>query len=245
MRKLDIKGTYNVRDVGGMLTKDGATLQEKVLIRSGNLDKLPEASQKKLLDYGVRTVIDVRDEWEDASYPNVFQDSDDVIYHNLPLIGDALVNDAIWYEKTHDYTELHTLYNRYVDDCKQQIGQIVSAFAQAEDAVVIHCYAGKDRTGIVIALILALVGVGDADIASDYAESSKHITHLVDEWRAYAVSKEADMAQFERDNACAPGTILAMLAYIRETYGSVQNYLLGCGVSNDALARLRHKLIAS
>lgn len=234
-----------MRDVGGMLTKDGATLQQKVLIRSGNLDKLPEASQKKLLDYGVRTVIDVRDEWENASYPNVFQDSDDVTYHNLPLLGDTLSNDAAWYEKTHDYTELHTLYNRYVDDCKQQIGQIVSTFAQAEATVVIHCYAGKDRTGIITALILALVGVHDSLIAADYAQSERHITHLVDEWRAYAVSKGEDMAQFERDNACAPETMLAMLAYVRETYGSVGDYLKVCGVSDDAVSRLRNKLIAS
>ncbi|MEL6307936.1 MAG: tyrosine-protein phosphatase [Chloroflexota bacterium] len=243
MKILNIKGTYNVRDVGGMVTTDGKILREKVLIRSGNLDKLPESSQTQLINYGVRTVIDVRNEWENEHYPNVFQGSDAVAHYNLPLIGDALSNDEAFYAKTHHYVELHELYAMYVDDCQAQIGAIVSQFAESDGTTIVHCHAGKDRTGIITGLILALVGIADKHIAHDYAETRKHIQHLLDAWRAYEESKGNDMAQFERNNTCAPETMLEMLKHVRETYGDVATYLRECSVSEDAIRQVKAKLL--
>lgn len=83
MRELNILGTYNIRDLDGYATSDKKIIQYGALIRAGNLDKLPETSQTELLDYGVKTIIDVRDEWEAENYPNPFEESTNIDYHNL------------------------------------------------------------------------------------------------------------------------------------------------------------------
>src|SRR5689334_13916500 len=73
--QLDIEGGYNIRDLGGYPTKDGRTTQPHRLIRSGNLDKMSARGQQQLIDYGVKTIIDVRDEWEAQHFPNPFVQS--------------------------------------------------------------------------------------------------------------------------------------------------------------------------
>src|SRR5690606_34189317 len=104
-----------LRDLGGIAVSDSYIIKANALLRSGNLDKLPKESQRHLLDYGIKTVIDLRDEWEIEAYPNVFENSDSVIYHNLPLIGDDLSNNADWQSETKHYIDLHELYIKYID----------------------------------------------------------------------------------------------------------------------------------
>jgi hypothetical protein len=132
MRHRVVEGSYNVRDLGGLRTEDGASTRSGVCIRAGNLDKLTSVGQRQLLSYGVRTIIDVRDEWEARTFPNVFSSSSEVIYHNVPLIGDALTNDAQWKTATGSYTYLHELYTTYSEYCKQQIRAIVTTIIESE-----------------------------------------------------------------------------------------------------------------
>jgi protein tyrosine/serine phosphatase len=95
----------------------------------------------------------------------------------------------------------------------------------------------------VSALLLGAAGVSDTLIAEDYALSSTQITHLITEWREYAVQQQQDMEHFERDVASTPETMLSMLNYLTEHYGSITNYLTACGVSHSQLERLRTRLI--
>lgn len=244
MPELKVEGTYNMRDLGGYITKDDDIVKHKTLIRSGNLDKLPETSQNTLLDYGIQTIIDVRDEWEAENYPNPFVSYDEVKYYNLPLIGDALSNDEGFQVDTRDYVHLNELYIKYIDRCQPQIGQIISTVSDSEMGIVIHCHAGKDRTGIIVALILSVIGIKDDEIANDYALSNQNIQHLISEWRAYEKSKGYDMEQFERNNSSLPETIIETLGHIRENYGSVGDYLRRCGLSKEQLSCLKDKFLA-
>src|ERR1041385_593182 len=191
--QLDIEGGYNIRDLGDYPTKDGLSTQRHVLLRAGNLDKISSAAQQQLINYGVKTVIDLRDEWEAEHFPNPFAQSTTIKYINLPLIGDSLSNDAAWKAETRNYTGLHELYAKYLDHCQRQLGTIVSAIAESAFTTLFHCHAGKDRTGIVAALLLGAVGVPDAAIAEDYALSTSQITHLVEQWREYAIQHGQDM----------------------------------------------------
>lgn len=243
MSQLAVEGTYNIRDLGGLLTSDGQSIKHRTLLRSGNLDKLPESSQQALIDYGVKTVIDLRDEWETEFYPNVFENSDLVSYHKLPLIGEALSNDADWQRDSGDYVELHDLYINYIDRCQAQIGAIISTIAERETAILIHCYAGKDRTGIIVALILASLGVSEKTIAEDYALSYGNIQHLVQEWRQYAIENGRDLEQVERDASSSPRTIVEVIRHINKKYGSVDDYLKECGISIAKLQNLKNKAI--
>lgn len=243
MRELDILGTYNTRDLGGYITQSNKIIKYCALIRSGNLDKLPKNSQQMIIQYGVQTVIDVRDEWEAEHYPNPFQGSEEVHYYNLPLIGNALSNDDNIQIYTRDYRDLDELYIKYIERCKSQIGQIISTIIDSEIGILIHCHAGKDRTGIITALILSVIGISDDDIANDYALSNQNIQHLIAEWRVYEQSKGRDMEQFERNNASKPETIITMLDYIRGTYGSLDDYLRHCGLNTQQLNDLKMKFL--
>lgn len=243
MRGLSVKGSYNTRDTGGLKTSDGTVTQHKILIRSGNLDKVTEDGQKYLLDYGLKTIIDLRDEWENEYYPNVFEHSDRVSYHNLPLIGDELSHDSDWQHETDLYVELHELYIKYIEGCQVQIGKIIATIAESETGIIVHCYAGKDRTGIIMALLLASIGVSDDDIVADYALSYGQIQHLVKEWREYAIENGRDLEQLERDAGSKPETMIQMLKHIRQKYGSVRQYLIDCGVSEARLQQIKAKFV--
>jgi protein-tyrosine phosphatase len=242
---LQFEGGYNLRDLGDIPTGQGQLTRKGVFIRSGNLDKLSISAQEQLIQYGVKTVIDLRNEWECRNYPNVFAQSNQVQYRNLPLIGDLLNDDEDFKAQTENYSNLHEIYRVYLDTCQAQIGAIIGAIAESPATTVFHCYAGKDRTGIIAALLLALVEVDDALIAIDYAETNQQIAHLVEEWRTYAIKNQRDLAKLERDANAAPETILDSLSYVRENYGSVWEYLQVCGVSNSQLTQLRECFIES
>jgi protein-tyrosine phosphatase len=236
---LDVEGGYNVRDLGEYPTKDGHSTQQHVLIRAGNLDKLSAVGQQQLIEYGVKTIIDIRDEWEAVNFPNPFAQSGEVTCLNLPLIGDALSNNPTWKAETQSYSALYELYTKYLDHCQRQLGAIVSAIAENTFATLFYCHAGKDRTGIVTALVLGAIGVPDATIAEDYALSAPQIAHLIKQWREYAVQHGQDMQHFERDVASNSETMISMLNYLTHRYGSVANYLYSCGVSSNQLEHLR------
>lgn len=239
---LNLVGTYNIRDLGGYPVNWGTTRQ-RVFIRAGNLDQLPLSSQQQLVDYGVKTVIDLRDEWEVQHYPNVFAQSQAVTYVNVPLLGNHLNSDDVWKAETENFQHLYELYGRYLDHCQTQIRTIISTIAENNPAALFHCYAGKDRTGIIAALLLGLAGVPDQIIAYDYAQSKPQIEHLIAEWRNYAVQYGKDMKNFDRDVASEETTMLAMLDHLKHRYGGVTGYLQTCGITDRQLTHLQLLLV--
>jgi protein-tyrosine phosphatase len=242
-RHLNIPGTYNVRDLGGYLTQAGQVTRYRVLLRAGNLNTLSSAAQQQLIQYGVATVVDLRDEQEIQQFPTVFAQTDQVQYFNRPLLGTLLNADETWQAEKNDYTLLHELYCKYLERCQSQIGAVITTIAEQLPNVVFHCHAGKDRTGIIAVLLLAAVGVTDDAIAEDYSLSASEIRHLVEQWRIYAVQHGQDMVQFERDVVSTPETAFAMLTYLNNQYGSVEHYLRVCGVTQFHLTQLRAHLL--
>lgn len=240
---LKFEGTYNLRELGGYALANGERTAEKVLLRAGNLDQLPQASQEALLDYGVKTIIDLRDEWEAKDYPNVFAQSTKVKYHNIPLIGEAVSEDENFKQYTKHYASLAELYGKYLERCQSQIAKIFTAIAESEATVVIHCYAGKDRTGIIAALVLGAVGVSVDLIADDYSQSKAQIGHLIDKWRNYAGESLAELERFEMECGSDAATMIRVFETIKMQYGTVKDYLLQCGVEESSLNQLRALLI--
>lgn len=239
MRNLAVEGSYNVRDLGGYLTADGHHTRWKVLVRAGNLDKVSAAGCQYLTDYGIKTVIDLRDEWEVEDFPNVFAQSEQVRYVSLPLIGNRLSQDEAWKAAGQTLFRLEELYGYYLDHCQAQIGSIVAAISESTPGTIFHCYAGKDRTGLIAALLLGAVGVSIEDIAEDYAQTSQHITHLVSDWEEYAVKNDYDMQLLKRDSGAMPETMVNTLNYLTERYGGVKGYLVSCGVAESQIVELR------
>ncbi|MEP7291332.1 MAG: tyrosine-protein phosphatase [Chloroflexota bacterium] len=234
MRHIEIEGSWNVRDLGGYPTSHGKTTRWRSLLRAGNLDKVSPAGQAALVDYGIRTIIDLRDQTEVTDFPDVFAQSTLVNYQHVPIARDGY---------TAAYVTLRELYCNYFDGYQANIGMIIGAIAESEPGVLFHCFAGKDRTGIVAALLLGAVGVPDEVIAEDYALTSGRITHLHDAWRAWAIQQKQDMSRFEHDVSSETETMLTTLEHIHRQYGGVASYLRTCGVTEQHLSHLQELLL--
>ncbi len=243
MRNLNVEGSCNVRDLGGYLTQDGHSTRQKVFIRSGGMDKVTAEGCQTVRDYGIKTIIDLRDEWEAKDFPNVFAQASEIKYVNLPLIGNRFSQDEAWKAASETYSHLYELYAYYLEQCKPQIATIIGAAAAGTGGTIIQCYAGKDRTGLIAALVLGAVGVAPDDIVDDYAQSGLQIAHLVAERRLYAVENGRNMQNFERDMASEPQTMTNTIHYLNERYGGVRDYLMRCGVTDSQFGELRRRFV--
>ncbi len=236
-RQIEVEGGFNIRDLGGYPTKDGRFTRWHTLIRSGNLDRITPAGQQRLLDYGLKTVIDLRDETEVRDYPDVFAEVDTVDYVNLSLSRNGFAHNAA-------YAHLGELYGQYLGAFQENIGRIVSAISESETAVLFHCAVGKDRTGLISALLLDLAGVPAQVIADDYALTALSIAPVIAEWRKNAQQNGHDLEHFERDVAAEADSMLHLLKLLDTEYGGAANYLRQCHVTDQQLTQLQTRLIA-
>jgi protein tyrosine/serine phosphatase len=123
------------------------------------------------------------------------------------------------------------------------VARVLELLASADEPAVFHCAAGKDRTGVIAALLLALLGVEDAQVAEDYALTRHGIEGIARRLRrsqGYTeLWKELPPESLQSD----PGTMLAWLTGVRSEWGSAEQYARAAGVSERALGRLRDRLL--
>jgi len=229
---------FNFRDVGGYTGLDGRTVRWRRLFRSDSLHRLGPADRQAFAELGVRTVIDLRRPHEvqrDGRVP----DEHGLGYHHIhpeheewPRNHDGGAGIERW------------LADRYLDlarDGQAGIGRALSVIADEDAApVVVHCVAGKDRTGTVCAITLALLGVSDRDIAEDYALS----TAASERFTAWLRSATPEAQELPPSFIASPaGAMLLFLDDLRERYGSVERYALGAGLTPAQLTDLRTHLL--
>ena len=240
-RKLSWDGCPNARDLGGLQTASGSSIRRAALIRSDNFGRLTEAGIAAVEQAGVSLVIDLRSAFELEIEANPFATrASSVTYRHLPLINDADAEGLELVQKARDATEM---YEVMLERFKPQIGAILQAIADAPSgAVVVHCHAGKDRTGLVVALSLALAGVSADVIAEDYALSDQYLQALYEEMLSNQPNDEA-RAQLAALLTSKPESILGALQYIEHQFGGLKGYLESCGLNAGTLERLRSKLL--
>lgn len=240
-RHLPIAGTYNVRDLGGYAAGDAETLWRRIL-RADALYRLQPEGVAELYDAGVRTVIDLRHDHELETAPNPFREHPGVRYLNIALFDQLVPPGMNGADQPADV--LLGLYTLALTERQAAIREVLCSIADADEgAVLFHCTAGKDRTGIIAALMLAAAGVGMQSILDDYALTGPMIAPMIDELIAGAVARGADVASFKPLLASAPETMQAMLDHIDQRYGSVRDYLELIGLNAAAIERLRSRLI--
>ena len=160
-RLLDWEGGLNARDLGGYATEDGRETRWGAVVRSAALATLTEAGRAALADYGVRAIVDLRLPDELADHPNPFAEPGDhgIAYTNVSFIDPAAAPPNAVTTLAEDYLQM-------LDRYRHGVAEAMAAIARAPDgAVVIHCAAGKDRTGLISALLLGLVDVPAETIA--------------------------------------------------------------------------------
>lgn len=244
-RVLTWEACYNARDLGGLSTPDRSSIPWRTLLRSDNLCRLTPLGIEALVQYGVRTIIDVRSPSELALEPHPFAhkfaDEPMPTYYNLPLLdetdpkGEAALRTA---------TSIPELYRAMIDHNQRAIAKIVQVIAQAEPGVLIHCHAGKDRTGIVIAVLLTLAGVDRAVIAEDFALSDTYLRPMYDEMLAGAVPGSAREQRLRAMLISEPQAMLATLDHIDRVYGGVEAFLRAGGLEDGAIEQIRRRLRA-
>jgi len=206
-----------------------------VVIRSDNISSLNAEGVKAMWQYGVNTVVDLRTETEAAKFPSPFAAPDyGPAYLNLPVIDDAFM------ARVNDTEGIPQRYRLMVDHRQEAFAQIFSALAGIDGPAVVHCYAGKDRTGLVAAMALSLAGVDADAIAADYAETDIQLAERYAEWLASASPER--LASMRDELHCQPEWMLGLLDHIDENWGGVEPYLAGGGMHSPDLARLKTKL---
>ena len=247
-RILDWEGALNARDTGGLPTADGRRIKPGALVRSDVLTRLTPSGRASLVAHGVRTIVDVRTNEEigrDVDYP--FREArahTDPKYVNVSFVVDLdEEKQAEVRARRESATHLGELNRMDLELHKAGIGAIVNAVADAAPGgVLIHCYAGKDRTGMSVALLLSVAGVSDDDIADDYALTILNLDGLINDW-LLTIEDEAERARMRILATPSREAMLDTLAYVHDQYGSAEQYLLSAGVSQDHIARIRERLV--
>ena len=240
-RTLAWDGLLNVRDLGGLPTEDGARTRFGAVIRADNVRRLRDA--RTLLEHGVQRVVDLR-------FP-VEQEEDLLDELPVEVVHVSLLGE--WDDEYRDAVEaqmaasappeyLRWSYLDFLERFRDNFAAALSAVATApEGAVCVHCMGGRDRTGLVSALLLRLAGVAIEDVAEDYAASEAALAEAHARW-VEAAPDEKERAR-RRVFAHAPVHVMVdVLGELERRYGSVRGYLEAAGVPAEQIDALRARL---
>ena len=209
-----------------------------MLIRSDHLGHLTEPGREAMQAYGVATVIDLRSHGEVANDPlSTSGESSGVrgVKHiHAPLIDDANMN------KLGDAGDMFERYLMIVEKRREAFRDVFQLVAEAEGGVLFHCFAGKDRTGLVAAMVLDLAGVPRDHIAADYAETDQQLAKQYEVWISEAPPDKRDA--FRDELRCPPERILGVLDHLHQKWGGVDGYLQASGMTSAEIDRLGTKL---
>jgi protein-tyrosine phosphatase len=239
LRDYAFSRVFNFRDVGGLTGVDGRTVRWRRLFRSDSLHGLCADDRETFTALGIRTVLDLRRPYEverDGRVP----EWDGILWRHIHP------DHREWSETPfQDGADLpRYLADRYLDLAEEGAAGLAAAVDLIADGdaapVVVHCVAGKDRTGVVCALTLSLLGVSDVDIATDYALSTAGFERYNSWLRAAHPDRTPPAPRWYQSPAQA---MLLFLPELRARHGSVRDYLAGAGLAPSRIEALRAHLL--
>ena len=256
-RWIELDGVANMRDVGGLQASGGREVQPRRLIRSDNLQDLSDRAVRWLLDEAdLSDVVDLRTGLEVRSEGPGPLTRTEVRIHHLSLYPEGAVETGIpdddelpWLAErkelagTSHEEKLVEHYLRYLSRRPDNVVEALRVIARAPGAVIVHCAAGKDRTGTVTAMALRLVGVSIADIAADYDATNQRLGAILDRLRG-KTTYEADLAGQDESSQRTPAEAMQQLLTLVETrWGGVETYLGRHGWTGRDTGALRARLL--
>ena len=231
-RALRWAGCENVRDLGGVPIAGGGKTKPGAFVRADNVAMLSREGWQSLVDHGVTRIVDLR--WAEELTHDPPRDVEvDVVHISLLGTLDPTMRDEI-----EDYLPDNVAgyraqqYDAFLERYRAEFGRVFAALAEPTDgAVLFHCAAGKDRTGLIAALLLRLAGVSVEDAAADYALSEEAVIRLfgdgADDYGLFLLRTPADAMARTLEGLDVPG------------------YLRSAGVSDEQLDELRSRLAAA
>jgi protein-tyrosine phosphatase len=234
-RHVALENALNFRDVGGYETSSGGRLRWRMLFRAASLSELSAADVATLRALGLTTVIDLRsrDEVESDRFP---VSELPVGFHHLPLVEQAI-------DPSRQEVTTGRLVERYCEIAELGTPSIARAFALLAERetypAVVHCLAGKDRTGILIALVLSVLGVSDQTVFADYALSAAAMAVFKERRARPGLTDSEDNELF----SALPGTMAGLFERLRADHGSAEAFVRHTGVTAAQIERLREALV--
>ncbi len=233
--RLPLEGACNVRELGGVPAADGGQTQWHRFLRSDNLRNLTGADVRKLLDYGVVAVIDLRSRAEVAKHPDCEEIISQVEYWNIPFLEEDLSPEG----QAEAKDQLSGLSNLYLGLLKRRtvIKELFERIADAPDGCVLfHCAVGKDRTGVLAMLLLMLAGADKQDCQTNYMQSFINLTRK--EWFRQVI--ESDYS----DLICSDADFIeAAYDYVAGQENGIDGFLRDCQIDPDCIAKVRRRIL--
>ncbi|WP_353953405.1 tyrosine-protein phosphatase [Knoellia sp. S7-12] len=251
-RWIDLEGVVNMRDSGGLPTRDGGTIQPRRLLRSDNLQDLSEADVRQVVDaLGVSDIVDLRSDTEVSTEgPGPLWQVESLTHHHHSLFGD---NRGVTAEQALAMPEHSTRpirdagfwsdhYLGYLAARPDSISAALDVVSRSSGATVIHCAAGKDRTGTVVALALDAAGVPHDVIVEDYALTGERIERIIARLMPRDLYGNALRHQSVDDQRPRPETMRTILDTVASEFGGAQGWLREQGWTDADIERLRQRL---
>jgi protein-tyrosine phosphatase len=229
---------YNFRDLGGYPAADGQRVVWCRVYRSDSLSKLDGADWDRFRALGIRTVIDLRHACEVEARGRVPY-SDELSYHHLSIEHRPYDQAGLGPE----VDPVRFLADRYAEVAKDgvvELRQALELIAFGDGPIAFHCASGKDRTGLLAALLLSLVGVADEDIAADFALTGRATGRFIAEYQALT----GQLPRWPGFATAPPELVRLVLGELAAEYGSVQGYAVDrLGLGGNLIAALRTRLL--
>ena len=234
---LPLEGTGNTRELGGYRTVGGGRTVPGRFLRSDGLQELTGEDNRSLYEYGVRCVLDLRSELEVGQQPDALQEG--FVYRRFPLIDHIQSDNMAGLLPA----TMEEMYCSLLDGSGDTLAAIFREMLRYPgDCVLFHCTAGKDRTGVVSMLLLALAGVDEDTIVADYAATEALMKEKFNRQRA-KLRTLMGIEVPEYVGWSRPESMERTLRHLRERYGGAKAYLIRIGLSEEECCRLRRQML--
>jgi protein-tyrosine phosphatase len=255
-RVITLKGTMNTRDIGGYPTEQLRAIRPGQIIRSERLSRLTEGDFRKLEEIGVKTVIDLRTDEEVADAPTVWKGDHPPRIHHVPVVSadhdwfesQSRMMKRGWFSPEQSLAHMVKGYQVFAEEGAESYEQVMDLVRDESNwPILIHCSAGKDRSGIAVALIMEAVGVDRDTIMEDYlftndiGRSQRKAELLAREGTKYSRRGPSADAWYPIVGVQAE-MLEAFYASVEATYGSMDAYLEELGIDGDARSALVESL---
>ena len=246
-RLVRLETCHNFRDLGGYPTADGRTLAWGRLYRADTLQRLTADDLDTVLRLDIRTVIDLRAHNELERHGRLTTQGHEISYHHLPMIDEVMGPDRPPAPERRELPDdLGAFYVQMLEGATSAVTSALAILAApAALPAVFHCMAGKDRTGILAAVVLGLLGVADEDIVEDYvlteqcrADRDAFLAEHDPEYLAYLDT----LPTFARETRA--DSMWVFLGHVRERYGSISGFFDSAGLDRFVVEGLRQALLS-
>jgi protein-tyrosine phosphatase len=251
-RLVPLEGAQNFRDLGGYPTVDGRHTRWARVFRSDSLAALTEADLETLDELGLRLVCDFRGDAEVSEEPNQLIGRASVRYWHRPL-GDANVQPAEWRRRFEsgdlgdiDAAWLTRSYRGMIDGSAEALASLFRRLADpAEVPAVLHCTAGKDRTGVASAMLLLVLGVPREYVIEDYALTAHFTGDRIRAAERFFEGRGIDPTKVTALMGSAPTTMAEALDHLDESHGGAERWAREhAGLEENEVEALRESLLA-